>query len=423
MKKGIATIVVVMIATIICSFLILAWQSQLLLAVHRNQAMTDVIATGYAAESEIYDWVAKFLGGYDELFVPPLDETYRILKDDVLLADGTKLNVKANKEGDRENLYINSNRVYASSNFFISRETLVSPGISYDNLDITLSLDCTTSMNLPADAYCKKKCCEGPSNGVTWYEEQCVNNTSQGSGSDGYRECMNRTKREDGLSFCSTRIAETKTAALAFTEAVKDLAGNYPSKTIRLGLNVFRVDAIWKQNLTTNYDQVKDLLNSDLGKWHSGTGGSSMCEFEGSTSIGSGYDLAISTYRPEISPDRKQVVVLVTDGDPNSRHSSYTDTSICGSETCTLCGIYKGLEYMTCSLKKTDEGGIRNPEIDAYAVSVQDVINGGVLDVFQNKDYVKGFYNSGDATDLAKLLMNVLDDITNSMSNIEFGRN
>ena len=372
MRKGIATLVPVLIVMMISLFVILTWESRLMLAIQRNQSLNDVIAVSYAAESEIYDWIAKFQGSYPGLVIP--DNSSRQLD------DGTTLNLAGSHDLDTntDTLRITAKRTYSTTDFLLSRQLGSTEDLGVKNLEIALSLDCTTSMNEPAIS-------------------SCTHN-------------------------CSSRMNELKKAALSFAESVKQFAADHSDKNIKLGLNVFRVDAKWEVEPTTDIDSVISAITNGLGNMQNN---SLMCNaVSGSTSIGSGFDLSTRYLRTSKIEDQKQVMVLVSDGEPNSRHESYTDTAVCGNVYCNFnCNsddvTENPIDYMKCTLQTVPDG-IRDPDTDAYVVTVLDSPPGNVTDVFGDSNLVKHYYNSGNATELSGFLDSIFSEITSGFLKINF---
>jgi len=404
MRRGAAAIIMVLFVTIAGLFVLAAWQSRLLLAVQRRQSVSDALAATYAAESEIYDWVARFLGDYPELFNPALTDTARNIKSQTL-PDGTKLNVSGQLVDGDQTLLVTANRQFASTNIRLSRSQSEETSDEFDSLEIGLALDCTTSMNEPATAACRDTCCSGAT---------CDNaRFNNGTGSVGYRNCMT-------ANGCATRIAEEKKAALGFVDAAADFASENADKEVRLGVAVFRLDAAWAQTPVADLGAVRSAVEGGLGRWHSGSGGSPMCGLiTGSTSIGSGFDLMNRDLEETAQTRRKQVEVLISDGEPNSRNAGYTPA--CAGTVCSGGGCASAArQYLECSLRPLRDDGSRDEAVDAYAVTVLDSPPVAVTDIFN--EWATRYYNSADATNLGGILAGIFDQIVTQFSTINIKR-
>lgn len=427
-RKGIATLLVVILVSIVSLFILLTWQARLVLAIQRYQSLSDLLIVNYRGESTIYDWVAKFLGTYPNIYNPPIadcsDFTCAGSKqlEEIL---PNKLLVVGKKVGDSERLEITATRPYASTNFQLTRKKTTSAG--FKHLDTVLSLDCTGSMNYPANNSCFSKCggcdegsCVGPGGSSLpgSYSTKFAN----------YKTCMVNNG-------CVSRMSALKTAAVKFSEDYKSFQDSYvashPSSDIRLSLVLFRVNADNKQPLTTNITSIVDLLKTGLSDYQTS---SSLCQTtQGWTSIGTGFDVANEIHRTNVGPNKKQVTVVITDGEPNSRNAP-ANPLYCTGQTCCpgLSGCPAGavlcandaipFEFLRCSLKDTIDGGSRASGVDNYAVTTLDFPSEELSKIFQEEDgydYVKRYFNAPDATKLDEILADILNSVVTGFQEIK----
>lgn len=385
MKRGIATLMMVFVVSLISIFIIGAWQSRLLLSIQRNQSLSDLLIVGYRAESEIYDWVAKFLGVYSNIYPVPLDGTACNLVDQ---SAPNQLCVTGNKIGNTESLDIKASRPYSATNLLLSREinSITGPG----KVEIMLALDCTGSMDSAADP-------DDPSEG--------------------------------------TRFDALEEATVALLDELDGIS----SPVFSVGLALFKVDSKLVTPPTTNISalktQVQNGFNTNLAN-------SPICNnLIDDTSVGSGMDEANKYFKTNpADADTKRFIVLMTDGDTNSTPSDSScnvDHQLCIFYTQSQCNppgtyqcsggrgyvcIAKSQNYLTCKLASSDQlaGGQRDPEIDVFAVTVLKGLNQENREIYEN--YATKYYSSDKAADLPVIFSEIVVDIGETLQKIMIQR-
>ena len=401
MRRGAVAMVIVMLVTMAGLFVLAGWQSRLLLAIQRSQSVSDALAATYAAESEIYDWVARFLGGYPQLFASPLTAASTVIKQSVL-PDSTQMTVTGQLVNGEETLLVTANRQFAQTSIELARGMTTTESTAFDEVEIAISLDCSGSMNSRADPACV------------------------GGG-------------------CTTRMTEAKNALVSFIDRVEteQQAG---VGQILVGLNVFKRQSQWATysgvtltptadmpflrqavggvftNLATNSPACRAIRNPG------GAGG-------GETNLGDGaVDLA-RYLAGNVVARKKQIMILITDGLPNW---SLAD-SACGTATmgCGDGGPCTGeaIRYLTCGVADTNTAwetgrfGLRMPGTDVYAVTVANpgtpsaqIAFNATMAVFINPNYIRGYYANQNATQLSGFLDDIFTQIIQGSQQVRLRR-
>lgn len=413
--RGAATLILVLIMSVLLVFLIAGWQSRLLLSLHRAKAMSDILILSYHAESKIYDLLAKFLGGYPGAFSFPFSTTET-------LADGTVLDTEGYESGNFQTLQVGAKRLFGSSKIEIIREDLSSIDKFFQDTQIVMSLDCTGSM--------------------------------------GNRACP---------TCLTTRMEEQTKAVLQFLDAVESTEGH---ERIQLGVSVFTMKADW---LYTSYDgtgnptgtavrpdnplsidEIKQAVNNGFGI--TGEAGSPACKkLNTYTSIGSGLSFMHDYLRSVKESDTKQVEILITDGEPNQRipYSSCPVDVFCPGDgryccpsgsNCYLtgwtCPVGQGpgvctsyaRDFLRCTLADTNQSwiqeagagagashmGVRDPDTNVYTVTVMQSPPAQVLNIFES--FATEHYHLSNADKLTEILGLILQEILHSLTNYRIQR-
>lgn len=389
-QSGAAIILYLLILIVFISVLLVATYSRLGLALKRGQSSSDTLITNYTAESEINDLLARLSGGY--LPSPFSLNTQKQI-------GNTKLTIVGSQANGVQTIEVTASRAFASSKL-IAERTLASGQIT-QTADILLGLDCTESMD--------------------------GRDTSDGS----------------------TRISNLRTAALNFIQ-------NVPANgRFRLGIYVFGIDAKWLQttsgiDITPNNNLTKTQIYDAVStKFASTWADSTACDsVMNATSVGTAFKFAHDYFAPNKRPNTKQVEVVITDGDPNSRipdstcgpsafcpgYHAYTEQSFCTTNeygwscvsdpTLNKC-IPLAVSYLRCnvadkttSIPDASGFGARDKDVDAYAVTVSLKPFGDAGTVF--KEYLGDrYFPAARANELTGILSNILNDIVTSTENIK----
>lgn len=402
LRHGAVAVIVVLLISVMGMFVLVGWQSRLLLAIQRTQTGSDALKSTYSAESEIYDWVARFLGSFPQIFPSPLTATTQVIREGVL-GDGTSLRVTGQLVGSEEILLVTARRQFAQTNIEVARQLTLTEESDYDSVEIAISLDCSGSMNQRADPAC--------------------------SGS------------------CTSRMTEARSAVVNFLDrvAVEQAAGR---GEFFVGLNVYKRQSYWPQYAgvpltpTADIAFMQEAAQNVLG---STTGSSSACGGVphvsgggGETNIGDGaVDLA-RYLQSTAEPRKKQVMILITDGLPNwSLADSQCETPQGGCSEGGSCTV-SAIRYLTCGVADTDTPlnwgtpgrvGLRRPGTDVYAVTVASPQNNNeiqafnqTLAVFSNPVYVTGYYANANATQLGQFLEDIFGEIIEGSQSVRIRR-
>lgn len=383
-KKGVATLIIVFIITMILIFMILVWQSRLLLIVHRSVGLADTLAVQYNSESEVNDILGRFLEGYP---IPAAGTKS--------LADGTVMTTEIKSDENLDTLTVSAKRQFASNKVVISRRKSSQTVSAYDQVEIVLGMDCTRSMDSRANPAC-------------------------GGG-------------------CISRITAAKQAALTFLDEVLTLP---PDERIKyfVGMEVFRIGSKWLSEPTNNLIDLREKVAAGFG---TNIASSPACVISdpaipgsGETSLGSAVVFADDYFPGSERPKKKQIYVLVTDGVPNV---SLADNR-CGTVTCrSMDGgscTQQAIDYLTCGIAdsktewKVGYKGLRNRDVDVYGVTVmsapgdarEQAAYDATVGVFSNPSFVKKYFNSTNAEELPGILKDILGEISKDVYEFKIQR-
>lgn len=386
-QQGAAIIIYLLIMAIVVSVLMVGTYSRLLLALKRGQSTTDSLIINYNAESEINDWIARLSGGYLKTTPFSVHVTKTI--------GTTTLTIDGSQTGNTQTIVIEADRPYASTKITADR-TIEDIGKN-QLVDIMLGLDCTGSMNAVDSGDSK------------------------------------------------TRIANLKSAALNFVN-------NIPNNgKFRVGVFIFGVDAKWLQTSTgkdislennVSLSQITTAINQGFGdNWAS----SAACKrIINNTSVGSAFVFSQDYLQTQKSNGNKQVEIVITDGEPNSRipyagcapsvfcpsnnihctPSNQAQYGACYSNSSDSVCIPLAVDFLRCSVADTKttlpnsfDKGVRDPSIDAYAVTISTSPNGNAANLL-GKYLGTNYIPAARAGQLTSILSNILNTILSKRETI-----
>jgi len=387
-QKGLVSILFILFMAIVASFILTIGYSRLLLALQRGRSVVDSLITSYRAESEINDLLARLIEGY-------LTQKDFDFSDSVTLADGTRVDSRGRISGAEQILTVSARRSFAVSEIQAVRTIKTQKTIK--SVDVILILDCTSSMD-------------------------------------------ERVTLPDGK--ISTIMAEQKKAALNFVES---MILHEDRSLFRLGVVVFGSNAAsWiydAKNVAVTPDngfsleEVREAIDINFGNSREKSSvfyrPSRACQrVNDGTSIGSGFVFAQEYFDTKREEGRKQVEILITDGRPNSRIAydkcpPSTTCGVLGPVSCTKPDYPEAHNFMRCALADSNtrwDGnyGVRNPQIDAYSVTIFETPSGEAVDIFQA--YSKAYFNASRAHELTGILEKIFETIVESLSTISISR-
>lgn len=387
MKKGIATIVTVIIVMMISLFVILTWESRFLLAIQRYQSLVDVIAASYAAESEIYDWVAKFLGNYPGAVFPsgpPIEKPP--------LADGTRLILTGSHDvvTNDDMLLITAIRQFATTNLQFTRNVNTGDSTNYTKVEIVIGFDCSVSM---VDDH---------------------------------------------------KITVAQTALMNFLTEINKSSDR---SIYHIGIIPFRTGAQWwyavpGEKTTNNITTMLNLLSARTWDY---LNDSPLCKILGIDPNITGHDAAQTNLGAPTfvaddyfvkNPLTKQAYILFTDGLPNTSpadggincggiYACSNTENAGGSSSCRVPAI----NFLKCTLGKDNDQwnginlGKRPQQVDTYAVTVATEPSNAnakltylsTVDVFKDSKYINTPYFVDNLNDLPQKFLDILHQIQSSI--------
>ncbi len=396
MKKGIATIIIVIMISIVALFIVFTWQSRLLLAVYRHRSLSDILAADYAAESEVFDLVHRYLK------YPNFDMGSNYLRN---FGPGQSLQVTATGTSENRTLDFLARWPYASTSFQLTKTNSGEGTVNFDKVEIAMGIDCSPSMNSKACPTCG-----------------------------------------------TSRIYQLQKALSAFIREITNITPVATRDKFYLGLMPFQRTAAWATDSLGQVKPTNDLsrlqnLVDNSGTWNS-VSNSPLCRTTGlmdipgnaGTNLGDSGLILNRTYFTD-NVRVKKAYILFTDGLPNTTR---TDLA-CGVTQCSepedtgACTI-QAVNNLKCSLATTNKDwsgtgifGTRLPQVDVYAVTVAEqnaydpsTIKNAyqlTMDVFSNPDYVKQppFVNA-NAESLAESFKSIFQSIFTSAFTITFNR-
>jgi hypothetical protein len=388
-EKGAALLLYVALISIIMMLLMVSTQSVLSLSLRRNLASTDNLLAGYQAESEVNNFLAKLIAGY--ITTSDLSSGVTLDKVDA----GTTLHIEASSNimGNKEIQTVTATARRSSAvNVIMGIREIVATENSPD-VEIALILDCTSSMNDHADP----------------------------------------AHSQLGSRFKQQRIAATE----SFIDGIKSLPKN---NNYHLGLGIFGLNSKWvdtswvtgkspvilSPDNTLTLSEIRDIVEKGITDKR----GDGICTHVNDyTNIGAGYKLA-NDYFATHTGNSKKIIVLITDGEPNSREAD--NISCPPSIYCVSAGpmcVAESQAYMRCQLADSNtfipESGYygrRDPSIDSYGITIYSNVSSEVQEIFRKYGAVNGYFNTGNATELPALLDKVLNIIIEKNSSYSLQR-
>ena len=418
-------LLIAMISVLIVSLI----QSRLLLSVYRRQSLSDTLINEYAAESEIYDIFTRVVT-YSATFPPDYTQP---------LVDGTQLTVDTEEDPVTHDqaVTVTARRPYAVTILRGERSQTVTTVI--DRVEIILSLDCTGSMNSDSGT------------GASTRFDELKNATL--AFIDAVETNPDHARFYVGLSVFGLDAAWVDANPIAPT-------GDYLVPT-------------------NDMTRVRNAVTQGFGSTQST---SPACNpLMDTTSIGSGFAFSRDYFKnnPIPPPESvKRIQLLVTDGEPNARMpyadcdgASFSPPYFCPfiryhcpgrylentkvpqwqcsnvtlascmadptddittgtSVTCSEC-LAPARDFLRCTLAKTGvsytepsgftySAGIRDPEIDAYAVTIYAGVSDEVRGIFNT--YATKYFELANASNLTPILEDIFNDIVTGVSNFRLRR-
>lgn len=409
-QQGAFNLILVLFMAVVAAFIIATIESRLLLSIYRTKSFSDNILANYDAESVLYDLLARIKGDYD-----------------INVNDYNSSTIQVVESSDAGNQIFSITATRPFSVFKIeavkTNESVVTPG----KADIIMSLDCTGSMVL-------NKAC--PS---------CI----------------------------ETRLYYLRESAISFIDQL--IGARDDGADVRLGLVGFGLNAAWVRTLNDTGPQITPTSGVSLeeirttiqngydlkpdGSWSAGTNvemvDMPLCRRDSpisitedvlqSTSIGSALVFSHDYFSVNTELDRKQIEIVITDGDPNARipYPACPASLVCvpndkayackppigfsslAPYTCSTsydsdaeC-LQPGRNFMQCALATSDAApappipGIRNPEVDAYLVTVQETVNATVENILST--YSTQYLKLANSTQLFSAVDQIFTNISTSI--------
>lgn len=392
-QEGAITVIFLAVVALVLTLILATTQSQLLLSLRRSQSAYDILVATYGAESEVNDIMARLHGGYlKSADIPKFTKN----------VGDIRLEIEGEEEGDTQTVTVTALRGFAVGKVQAVRKLATRQEVS--DVDIVLMLDCTGSMN------------------------------------------------DDDGSGTGTRFDALERAAVNFIDRMESLPD---SDKFNLGVGVFGIDAKWMRSGGVEITPGSGLALSEIRRaiedgFNSTDRQSPPClSIMDATSIGTAFSFAHDYFAVNKSPGKKQIEIVITDGQPNSRipDARCSPDLFCpGESSSTFCqsnpygwscpspfsqGMCNSLaeRYLSCTVADTNtfvpeinQNGIRDPEVDAYAVTIFRNPPVRVVDIFRNYATKDGYFNAARATELTGILEGILDRIIDERSSITVKR-
>lgn len=369
-NRGAVTLLFIMIIAMVLVIIMSAAQSRLLLSLRRSQSAADILIATYRAESEANDVMARLVGGYlpNASFSP-----YSLNVDDM------RIDIEGEDRGNTQIVTVTALRGFAVGKVQAVRRILSVDEV--DNVEIVLVLDCTSSMN-----------------------------SSSGTPNQ-------------------SRFSAQEDAAVNFIRAISLLSD---SDKFKVGVGVFGTTSAWLQyngrSVTPGSGLSFQELVAAIEQGFGATRSQSQCGTEGSlgfvedaTSVGTAFRHAHDYLKTTKEEGKKQIEIIITDGEPNSKTADFECP-----EPDLVCRLGNECEvsaknYLRCTaadratfVSEINQNGVRDPDVDAYAVTIFDRPPVDVVEIFQNYITEGGYFNASQASQLSgildKILVKILDD-------------
>jgi hypothetical protein len=382
--SGAATLIYISVIALISVLILTASYSRLLLALKRNTSFADKLVVNYKAESEINDLLIKLLAGYID--IEDLGNYSNEIGD-------TKIEVETETTDGTETIYVTAARPFAVSKIKAVRQAEEVESVG--KIDLMFVLDCTPSMRQPS-----------------------------------------------GSPEKTTRLEEMRRATLNFLD---NIAESENKDRFKVGVGVYTYGARWLrteggEEVRSDSDLTLEEIRAAVDSNFSLTTPSCM---SGATSIGSGLAFANEYFRNNPSvEDAKRVIVLITDGLPNSRipYANCPVSTFCPwfSDACddypefgrcsgsgSAC-LDHALDFTKCTLADNqtswDGGrlGDRDPNVDIYAVTVladsDDDNYEDTVEAFET--YSTQYFNVDNAAELTQILEDIFQTVVSATGSI-----
>jgi von Willebrand factor type A domain len=403
-KSGAALLIYLLVMSILLTLLMAGTYSRLLVAINRGQSAIDTLDSSYRAESEVNDFLARLSGGYISDSMLPISFSKDV--------GGTSIDINATLEGETQRVVATVGRFLASTRVVAERKVESIEDIN--QVELVLSLDCTGSMN--AGANC------------------------------------------DNCNSLPSRFNAQEDAALNFIDKLSTLPDR---QKFRLGVLAFGIDSKWlrvggveiKPENNVSLSQIRSAIEIGFGNTKAT---SPACEgIMDATSVGTAFAETQNYFTSSKRSGVKQVAVVITDGDPNSRipFAGCSPSTFCpafpidtnGNNYCEdnqygwQCHQYSqyqnsfdsdgfnqtayntckplGVEFLSCSVADSETEyepgrfGIRDPEVDAYAVTIFSRPPADVVSIFNRYLGPERYFNASRASQLTQLLNTILNEI------------
>lgn len=377
-QAGAITIIFLTLVALVLTLILAATQSSLTLALRRSQSASDILIATYRAESEANDVMARLIGGY--LTSADISDRYQV--------GDMRIEVEGQELGDTQIVTVTAFRGLAVGKVQAVRRLLSVEEV--DEVEIILALDCTSSMD---------------------YGANCAN-------------CNSRPSRLDAQ----------EQAAINFVESISNLQD---SDKFKVGVSVFGIDSAWLQyngvNVTPgsglSFSEIQTAISQGFSTIRKNS--PACIQVANGTSVGTAFRHSHDYFTSTKAEGTKQIEVVITDGEPNAR---IADSACSPGTACTnLSGLCNAAayNYLRCTVADTTtqvdeisstQYGARDPEVDAYAVTIFDNPPQDVVTIFQKYATEGGYFNANRASELSGILSNILGRILEDRSTVTIKR-
>ncbi len=373
-QKGAVTAIFLAVVALVLTLILATTQSQLILSLRRSQSAADILIATYNAESEVNDIMAKLIAGYlDDADIPSYTKN----------VGDIKLEIEGQDMGEIQIVTVTATRGFAVGKVQATRR--VASVENVNEVEIVIVLDCTTSMN-------------------------------SNSGAPG-----------------QSRFNALEEAAVKFVESV---ASQPDADKFKIGVAVFGTTSAWLQHNgasvlpgSLSLPELTDALQSGFGDTRQtsqcGNPNKGLGWVEDFTNVGLAFRHGNEYLKSSKKDGTKQIEIVITDGEPNSS----TSDSQCGSTTCKGGCADVAKDYLRCTVADSatfvpeiGQNGVRDPGVDAYAVTIFDKPPEDVVTIFQNYASEDGYFNASRASQLTNILEGILKKIVENRSSITIKR-
>lgn len=383
-NKGAITIIFLMILALVLTLIMAATHSRVLLSLSRNRSAADILVATYQAESEANDIMAKLVGGY--LDNANINETKTV--------GDMKIEITGEELNGTQIVTVTAFRGLAVGKVQAVRRLLSVEEV--EEVEIVLMLDCTTSMDQSSD---------------------------------------------NPLDNRETRFEAQENAAIAFIQSV---AAQPDADKFKLGVGVFGTSSAWLHYNGTpatpesgfNFLELTNAVRDGFGRTRSQSqcGRTGPGYVEDATSVGTAFKHAHDYLRTSKKEGTKQIEIVITDGHPNTRiadSNCFPGTACLYSASDPNRCIPQAENYLRCNVADANTNvveinstqmGTRDPDVDAYSVTVLPNPDPDVPGIFQKYGTEGGYFNATRASQLSEILDNILGRILEDRSSITLKR-